>query len=331
MSEGGVVTSRCPDFDRLWPGIADEQDGIIARRQLLALGLTPGIARREVVARRWRRLYSGVYATFSGDVPDRAKVGAALLKAGPGAVASHRTALWLAAVMDERPTLIDVAIPHERRAEAADGLRVHRMRNLAELTHPAARPPRLRLEHALLAVTDASEKVEPVLDLVLRSTQRRLTTASRLEEALKVWPRHRWRSLLLEVLTDVDDGIASALELRYARDIERAHGLPSGRRNRSESGPSGTTRYRDVRYEEFNTVVELDGREAHPVDEAFRDLRRDNAVAASGGQTLRYGWRDVAGRSCLAAEQVGRAIRHRGWTGHLRPCGPTCTAPTAPT
>jgi hypothetical protein len=326
------VVSRCPDFDRIWPAIAAEQDGVVARRQLLASGLTPGVARRELVARRWRVLYPGVYATFSGTVPDRAHVWAALLRAGEGAVASHRTALWLAGVIDELPDVIEVGIPHERRADEADGLRVHRMRNLSKLAHPAALPPRLRVEAAVLAATQLAESLEAALDLVFRSTQRRLTTAARLTRELKAWPRHRWRALLVELLREVEDGVASALELRYARDVERAHGLPRGLRNQAEREPgSGQCRYRDVRYPAFSTVVELDGREAHPVDQAFRDLRRDNAVTEAGDRVLRYGWRDVAGRACLSAAQVGQVLRQQGWTGHPTPCSPTCPLPVAPT
>jgi hypothetical protein len=331
MDEGGAVPARCPDFDRVWPMIAAEQDGVVARRQLLAAGLTPGVLRRELVARRWRRLYPGVYATFNGTVPDRTQIWAAVLRAGNDAVAAHRTALWLAGALDERPSVIEVAIPHERRAGAggtAGGLRLHRMRHLSELSHPAARPPRLRLEAAVLAATQTATSAELVLDLVLRCTQRRLTTAFRLEQSLARWPRHRWRTLLQQVLGEVHEGVASALELRYARDVERAHGLPHGSRNRPEHSPTDErVRYRDVRYETFGTVVELDGREAHPVDQAFRDLRRDNAVAAAGGQVLRYGWRDVAGRACLTAAQVGAVLANRGWTGRPRPCGPTCRAP----
>ena len=162
-----------------------------------------------------------------------------------------------------------------------------------------------------------------VLDLVFRTTQRRLTTVSRIAQELRKWPRHRWRSLLQDILAEVQDGAASALELRYARDVERAHGLPRGSRNLPEAGPGGH-RYRDVRYEQFATVVELDGREGHPQEQAFRDLRRDNEVTLAGDRALRYGWRDVAGRPCQVAAQVGAILRTQGWTGHPRPCAPRC-------
>ncbi len=319
------MASRSPKFDHIWPALAIAQDGIVARRQLIDAGLTSGVARREIVARRWRRLHDGVYVTFTGPVPDQAQIWAAVLRAGPGAAASHRTALWLWGVIDKRPDITEVAIPHHRRAEGETDLRLYRMRGLTELTHPMAQPPRLRVESAVLSATAGAKAIGTVIDLTLRATQRRLTTAPRLRTALELWPRHRWRTLLIEILAEAEDGIASALELRYARNVERAHGLPHGRRNAPETLGNGKgRRYRDVRYEDFATIVELDGREAHPIDEAFRDLRRDNAVVTTGQRPLRYGWRDVTFLACEAAGQVGAVLTMQGWTGQLKRCGPRC-------
>jgi hypothetical protein len=170
----------------------------------------------------------------------------------------------------------------------------------------------------------SSHRPDAALDIVFKATQRRLTTSSRLRATLQARARHRWRSLLLEVLTEVEDGMASALELRYARDVERRHGLPRGERNRRERAPGGGNWYRDVRYEDYATVVELDSLEAHPPDQRFRDLRRDNHAVVLGESVLRYGWRDVVGRSCIAADQVGTVIRSHGWQSKPRPCSPEC-------
>jgi hypothetical protein len=116
---------RDPEFDQVWPPFAAMQDGVVARRQLIGAGLTSAVARREVVARRWRRLHNGIYVTFTGPVPDQAQVWAAVLRAGPGAVASHRTALWLWGAIDARPEVIEVAIPHDRRVEGCAALRLY--------------------------------------------------------------------------------------------------------------------------------------------------------------------------------------------------------------
>jgi hypothetical protein len=74
-------------------------------------------------------------------------------------------------------------------------------------------------------------------------------------------------------------------------------------------------------------VVELDGREAHPTDQAFRDLRRDNQVTVTGRTVLRYGWRDVVGEPCAVAAQVGLALQQRGWSGSVGRCGAGCPIP----
>jgi hypothetical protein len=60
------------------------------------------------------------------------------------------------------------------------------------------------------------------------------------------------------------------------------------------------------------------------VEEAFRDLRRDNAAMLAGDRVLRYGWRDVTGRPCTVAAQIAIVLRRQGWTGSPHRCGPHC-------
>ncbi len=255
---------------------------------------------------------------------ERAKVWAALLYAGPPSSASHRTALWLAGALERPPVPIQIVIPADRRVRPPEGVRIFVSSAFAERLHPSARPARTRIEDAVLDVMDQELEVDRALDVVLRVTRRRFTTAGRIRAALTRRARHRWRLLLTEVLAEIDDGVASALELRYARDVERRHGLPRSERNRAESAPGGGHRYRDVRYRRWRTVVELDGREAHPEDERFRDLRRDNQAVVSGDRVLRYGWRDVVVQPCLVAAQVVAVLRAEGWPGVPRSCSAGC-------
>jgi very-short-patch-repair endonuclease len=88
---------------------------------------------------------------------------------------------------------------------------------------------------------------------------------------------------------------------------------------------AGAARYQDVRYERYRLIVELDGRAAHPEQQRWRDIRRDNASAAEGCVTLRYSWFDVTQRTCAVAAEVGGVLRSRGWAGRPRRCGPGCT------
>jgi hypothetical protein len=310
-----------------WRFLAEEQSGLVARRQLLAIGFTPAQARQRIETGHWLAVLPGVYATFTGPLSEIARTWAAILYAGPDACASRGTALWLAGVLDRPPPLIHLEVPVNRRIKAPAGVRVHLKRVYAQHRHPSANPPRARIEEAILDVADDEPEMEKMLGFVLQATQRRLTTASRIRSALAGRARHRWRALLGEVLAEVDLGIASPLERRYARDVEKRHGLPLGERNRPEGRPGGGHWYRDVRYSEWDTVVELDGHEAHPRDQRFRDLRRDNSAVVQGDRVLRYGWRDVAGRPCEAAGQVGTVIRARGWPGVLLRCGRSCRLP----
>ncbi len=312
----------------IWRAFADDQQGIVSRGQLLQLGLTHAQAHQNVDNGRWRTLLPGVYATFTGPVGPIGRVWASVLYAGEGAVASHSTALWLGGAMDELSWPIHVSVGHGRRVREQRGLRIHRSVALElhrqVLVHPAVAPPRMRIEAAVLDQAAIGTELAAV-DVVLRAIQRRLTTAARVRDVLARRHRHQWRRLLLEVTSDAAQGVASPLERRYLRDVERPHGLPVGQRNRQEPGGAGRHEYRDVRYLRWQTVVELDGREAHPPEEAFRDLRRDNRAVVDGDSVLRYGWRDVIGSPCLVARQVDAVLRARGWGGAAGACSAECT------
>ena len=80
--------------------------------------------------------------------------------------------------------------------------------------------------------------------------------------------------------------------------------------------------FRDTRYEQFATLVELDG-QLHAL-ERLRDARRDNAALLEGEVTLRYGWHDVTESPCQVAWQVATILAGHGWMGVPERC-PRCT------
>ena len=121
-------------------------------------------------------------------------------------------------------------------------------------------------------------------------------------------------------MSDAAVGAHSALELRFLREVERAHRLPRGARQ-ARVRRAGSTTFRDVYYPQFKVVVELDGKAHHDSFEArLRDSRRDRLAAADGELTLRYGWWDVAATACLVARELGGALTSRGWTGAVGRC-----------
>jgi hypothetical protein len=300
------------------------QAGVIARRQLTDIAIGRPFVRSELRGKRWSRAHPGVYATFTGPLPDLARVWSAVLYAGPVAAASHRTAAWLIGVEPELPERLDVCVAHgHRHRKSRATVRVRQSRHLAVRVHPARTPPQTHLEDTVLDLTDAARSQRAVIDLVLRVCQQRHTTPARLTLSMRSRKRLRWRRLLTELLGEVRDGVLSPLERRYFHDVERAHGLPRGKRNVADDS-AGKRRYRDVRYRRWKLIVELDGRGPHPADERELDDMRDNETAERAERTLRYGWRSVAGTPCAAAAQVARVLTQNGWTGSPTPCGVTC-------
>jgi hypothetical protein len=312
-----------------WVALAESQSGAISRRQLQSTGLSPAQIRALTTRACWQRLWPGVYLTHAGPLTGEARVWGAVLVAGSGAVSGPRTTLWLSQAVDALPSTLDVCIPHARKVRPVAGVAVTRRRDLAPTVQGAGCPPRLRLEIAALDAMAEMTRPEPVVDLALRVLQRRLTTVGRLRCQLENRRTHPWRQVISDLLTEAGHGVRSPLELRWVRTVERPHGLPRSTINASEI-EGGRRLYRDVRYDRWNVICELDGHEAHPDDARFRDRIRDNGVTVSGRRTLRDGWREVASDPCGTAMQVAQVLRSEGWTGTLTRCSPSCPVRFAP-
>ncbi len=278
-------------------------------------------------AGRWRRLHLGVYATFTGEPPRDAVMWAAVLRAGPRSVLSHETAAETYGLIARPSKLLHVTIPQAQRVEPIPGLVIHRSsRDLEQIRDPGLLPPRTMVEETVLDLAQAAADFDDVVALLARACQRRLTLPVLLRQSLDARSRSRWRTEIREALQDVASGVHSPLEYRYLRDVERAHGLPAADRQAC-AAQNGRVIQRDVRYRRYGVVVELDGAASHPAEQRLADNRRDNAAAASGMVTLRYGWTDVTERPCQTAAEVAATLRARGWTGQLRRCGPECRLP----
>ncbi len=297
--------------------LAQDQAGVVSRRQALDCGLSSTRIHRHLVTGRWQRIHRGVYAVFSGPVPRPALLWAAVLAAGPGAMLSHETAaeLWTLA---QQPSLsIHVTVPHQRTPPPLSGVVIHRSTHVAGRRHPTRMPPLTRIEHTVIDLTQAAGHFEDAVSWLARAIAGRFTKAERLRACLRDRRMVRWRSLLMEALGDVEQGCQSLLELAYLREVERAHRLPSSQRQvRRNSG-----QYDDVRYPDHGTRVELDGRAAHPEHTRWRDMRRDNAAVVEGDHVLRYGMGDVRESPCDVAMQVAAVLRAGGWIGSPRRCG----------
>jgi hypothetical protein len=242
---------------------------------------------------------------------------------------SHETAAELHRLADQPTDVIHVTIPLERRVVAVEGVSIYRSARALEAVQGHTYPPRTKIEETVLDLTQTAATFDDVCGWVTRAFARDLTDDSRLRAAIGMRPKLRWRADLHELIAAAADGDHSVLEYRYDRDVERAHGLPEARRQVPFTGPGGRRGRRDRVYEDYAVVVELDGRLAHPDDNAWRDKARDNAAAADGKQTLRYGWEQVRRKPCETATEVAAVLRVHGWPGRPRSCSPGCPAPRA--
>ncbi|HEY5356168.1 MAG TPA: type IV toxin-antitoxin system AbiEi family antitoxin domain-containing protein [Streptosporangiaceae bacterium] len=302
---------------------AECQDGVISRAQALALGLTRNTIAWRLERGLWQRMLPGVYATFSGEPGRRCRLWAVTLQAGPGSALSHHTAAELWGLTSEPSAAVHITVPRGSPVARLPGVVLHYSGRVLAARHPVLTPSRTRIEETVLDLAQAAVTLDEALAWIFRSCAERRTTPEHLAQAMRLRPRLRWRAELSRALGEAISGVHSLLEHRYFTGVERPHGLPAGKRQLIIRRGS-RRQYSDVAYEEYSTLVELDGRVAHPEASRWTDIRRDNANAADGRVTLRYGWTEVCENSCEVAAEVARALRQRGWTGSPRRCGTRC-------
>jgi hypothetical protein len=318
-----MLAGVLPDSAVTLADVACDQAGIVTRQQAVRCGMTDVGVRAQLRGGRWRRVHPGVLATFTGPLPPASRLWAAVLACGHDAALSHWTAAQQAGLPVAGDGLIHVTVPAGRKVRAPAGVRVHRSRRLPADVQPATSPPRTRVEPTVLDLVGVAAGPDEAAALLAQAIGQRLTTVDRLWQAVERRRNLRWRNQMFGALLAVRSGAHSLLEMLYLRDVERAHGLPSGTRQ-ARAVLDGQVTYADVRYGRFRARVELDGRR-HLVGAALRrDLRRDNAAAVAGDVTLRYGWADVTKRPCEVARQVAEVLRSRGWDGVPRRCGKSC-------
>jgi hypothetical protein len=218
---------------------------------------------------------------------------------------------------------LHVLVHRDRRVSPLPGVRLHRSTYFDEIVLTNLSPPRVRLEHAVLEVASSAPSERAAVAVLAQACQSRRTTAARLLAHLDRLPRLKRRRLLRAILADVASGAFSVLERLYLRDVERAHGLPTGIRQRRVRH-AGTVAHRDVEYRAHGLVVELDGRLGHEaVRDRWADLDRDVHTAVAQSMTVRLGYGQVL-QPCRVAAALAGILQARGWRGAPRACGPTC-------
>jgi hypothetical protein len=298
--------------------LLEHQAGVISRRQLLEAGATDADIRRWVRRRHLVRVHRGVYVNHTGPLDWSNRAWAAVLFHWPSALCGD-------SVIHRSGDVIHVAIDEPRTATRVSGVQVHRLVGLEDRVLWQTHPPRLRLEDAVLSKAGEARTRTAALALVADVCRRRITTPARLAAELRTRTRVQHRAWLLGVLQEAADGVQSLLESSYRRRVEWAHGLPRPDRQRHERTEDGVV-YRDATFERFRMIIELDGRIGHELsNDKWDDQDRDLLAATDDRVTLRLGWRHCEVTPCRTAARLAMVLRHRGWRGTPRPCGPDCS------
>jgi very-short-patch-repair endonuclease len=266
----------------IW-ALARRQHGVVARAQLIELGVSPQAIKHRVAKGRLHPLWRGVYAVGRPELSQHGRWMAAILSCGAHAMLSHQSAAALWGIHPERRGEIEIGVPaHVLRRRR--GITLHRRAHLAAehltrrngipVTSPACtlvdlafRLPRNQLESA---INEADKR-----DLIHHDA---LWSAL---GGFAGWPGvavlRETIDLRTFTLTD------SELERRFLPLVREA-GLSQPETGRRVNGCKV-----DFYWTDLGLVVETDGLRYHrtPAQQA-RDRIRDQAHAAAGLTSLRF-------------------------------------------
>jgi very-short-patch-repair endonuclease len=279
--------------DALIARLATDQDGVVARAQLAALGLSRGATEHRLRTGRLIPLYRGVYAVGHTALTDRARARAALLVAGPTAVLSHQTAAAFWKLIPSMPPLAEVTVTTRARRNRAN-LRIHQ----------TTRPPGTSTLHSL----PLTAPLRTLVDLARSRDIERLCSEAL---ALNLTTEHELaqQKLLMPLVAPT----RSELERRFLKLVHDA-GFPRPVVNH----PVG--RYvADFAWLDHRVIVETDGYRTHGHRAASEsDHDRAAHLTAEGWVVLRFTWRRLRDEPLLVAVQLAQVLSRRS----PRPRGP---------
>lgn len=288
--------------------LAESQHGVVARRQLIELGLTDARIKGRIAKGHLHVVHRGVYAVGHRRLSRHGRWMAAVLFGGPEAVLSHRSAAELWGIAPPRSRAIDVT--RRRGWRASPGIVVHRNSISADEIEtvvgiPCTCVPRTSLDLAGSASRDELERAINQIEV------RRLTHSLSMYDLLERYPRRPGGPVLRALLDDRAEarGITrSRLEERFAALLARSD-LPRPQLNASLA-LRGRFFEVDCLWRERRVIVELDGMQAHGTDLAFeKDRERDRLLIADGWRVARVTWRQLRDDAPSVLADLRRVLR----------------------
>jgi very-short-patch-repair endonuclease len=283
--------------------LAEAQHGVVARRQLREIGMSPERIASWMRRGRLVRQRSGVYALGHSVLTQHGRWLAAVFACGEGALLSHRSAAALWGLRPLGGSLIEGRVGVDGPRAPGDGIKTYRSTIVA---------PRFATVHEGIPVTTVAWTL---LDLasVVRAPQlrRAVEAAEQLElfdlhaitDALAVDPGRPGSRKLLSLVDDLKrHGVT-----RTRSDVEAMmlqividHDLPRPEVNRYDNG-----REVDFRWPRHGLIVEVDGWQFHRSRRAFvTDRARDRAALATGWRVARFPAAEVMASPARVATEI---------------------------
>ena len=293
---------------------ASRQHWVLSRDQAVADGVPPRAIDRLLRNGEWRRIYPGVYLVNQAPLSWKARLMGAILWAGPGAVASHRSAAALLGLKHGDKGRIEISSP--RRLNSRHGIRVHLDPSLATRPHAHAdNIPLTRIVWTVLdlcAVLTYPAATAVVVDVVRRQLVSVLDLSRVLDESAgrRGGRRTLSRVLMTRFALGVTDSDAEDLfiDLAGRRGLHfRHHFVVQDPSFRAELDFADVSLLLDI---------EVDGGKAHDDDVAQQwDKNRDAELISRGWTVLRFTYWDLIQRPDWVFERIGDTLaRLRGTT-----------------
>jgi hypothetical protein len=291
--------------------LADEQAGMLHRRQLYELSWTTAQIDAQIRAGRWRRTGWQTLATYTGPLTWESRAWWALLETSPQAVLAGVTALQVAGLKGLDEPKLHVAVPKSSRPRPTPGVVAHETRRLREDHIAPTVLPRMRATPAaVFAAMWAASDRQAALYLVMPEQQRLVRGTELLDEANRV-SRHPRAPLIRAVASDVAGGAEALGELDFA-DLCRRGGLPPPTRQAVVHAERGRY-YLDVRWDRWRVSVEIDGVAHMHVATWLNDAWRQNEVTLRGEVVLRFPQLAVRTDPARVLGQTQAALLRQGW------------------
>lgn len=281
--------------------LLERQDGMVARRQLRAFGVSRHLVRNQLQAGRWQVVGPRVVATLTGQLNAGQTGRAAALHAGPSAAVAGLAAAQWHGLIGWSPEVIDVLVPHGLRVPSRTGLRVHETRH--EIVRD--RQGRSPVAHGLWDAAAWMRTDAAACGVLAAGVQQRLVRADTLLEA-DDRPRRR-RRLLALTCADIAGGAEALSEMRLGR-LARLAGLPAPIRPAVRRDAAGRRRYLDADFGTF--AVEVDGMPHLDAHRHAADLLRQNDLALIDQRLLRHSALTVRAQPAIVVTRLRRAADH---------------------